>query len=64
MPEFWTTKEAADYLNVPEATLRWWRYRGVGPPSFKLGPRRVMYRRADVEVWLRQQYEASGRGGG
>lgn len=32
-------------------TLRFWRYRGTGPRSFRLG-RRVVYARTDVEQWI------------
>ena len=62
LPRLLTTAEVATLLNVPPATLRWWRYKGVGPASFTLGARRVMYRLEDVEAWLREQYENSGRG--
>ena len=55
-----TTAETARALNTPVATLRWWRYQGTGPKSFRLGARKVMYRRSDVESWLRAAYEADG----
>lgn len=46
---------------VKEATLRWWRHKGVGPKSFKLGQRKVVYRKSDVVAWLNAQYaEAVG----
>ena len=47
-----TGAEVAQWLNMPVATLRYWRHVGEGPPSFRLGPRRVMYRERDVEQWL------------
>lgn len=53
-----TTSETAELLHVPVATLRWWRHVGTGPKSFKLGARKVMYRRADVLDWLETQYES------
>jgi len=53
-----TTTETAELLHVPVATLRWWRHVGTGPKSFKLGARKVMYRRADVLDWLEAQYES------
>lgn len=56
--ELMTTAEAAELLHSPVATLRYWRHVGVGPRSFKLGAKRVMYRRSDVEAWLQEQYEA------
>lgn len=56
------TVEVSDFAGVPVATLRWWRHKGVGPKSFTLGTRKVMYRRVDVEAWLEAQY-ASAVGG-
>ena len=53
------TREVSDLLGVPENTLRWWRYTGRGPDSFRLGPRRVVYRRSKVLTWLAAQ-EAAG----
>ncbi len=57
--ELLSVPEAAALLRIPQATLRYWRHVGSGPRSFKVGPKRVMYRRADVEAWLQQQYDAS-----
>jgi predicted DNA-binding transcriptional regulator AlpA len=51
-----TGAEVAERLNMPQATLRYWRHVGEGPRSFRLGPRRVMYRERDVEQWLDEQY--------
>jgi hypothetical protein len=42
---------------TPSATLRFWRHKGIGPKSFKVG-RRVMYREDDVAAWLEAQYAA------
>jgi predicted DNA-binding transcriptional regulator AlpA len=52
--------EVSKVTRVPEATLRYWRHKGTGPKSFKLGPRRVMYRREDVEAWIEEQYTGDG----
>jgi predicted DNA-binding transcriptional regulator AlpA len=43
--------EVAHLTRTPEATLRYWRHRGTGPRSFKIG-RRVMYDERDVLAWL------------
>lgn len=43
--------ELARFLGVPVATIYQYRYRGEGPPGFKVG-RHVRYRWADVEGWL------------
>lgn len=46
-----TIAEVADWLAVPEATVRDWRVDGKGPPALKLNAT-VRFRRADVEAWL------------
>lgn len=57
MTELLTTEEVAERIRVPAATLRWWRHLddGTGPKSGKVG-RRVMYRAADVDAWIDQQF--------
>ncbi|MCM3554011.1 DNA-binding protein [Janibacter melonis] len=45
-------------MRTPAATLRYWRHTGTGPKGFKLGGRRVMYRRQDVDTWLTEQMNA------
>lgn len=57
--ELLTISETSEQTRVPEATLRYWRHVGdQGPRSFKVG-RRVMYRAADVQTWLDEQYETT-----
>lgn len=58
--ELMTPPEVSSWIKTPVPTLRYWRHVGAGPRSFKLGPRKVMYRRSDVEAWLEEQYNASG----
>jgi len=58
MPELMTTQEVAELLRRSTETMRYWRWQGIGPPSFKIG-RRVMYRRAEVERWLAEQEKAA-----
>lgn len=53
------TAEAAEYLGVSDNTLRYWRYVGQGPKSFKVGERLVYYRKEDLEAWLDDQYKKS-----
>lgn len=58
-----TTDEVAEYFRTVPATVRYWRYLGKGPRSFKAG-RRVLYRPSDVEAWevselARQNVEAA-----
>lgn len=49
---------AADLIGVKQATLRSWRMRGEGPPSFKAGGV-VLYRLAKLHAWL-NDLEARG----
>jgi len=48
--------EVSEVIRVPEATLRYWRHIGIGPRSFKMGPRRVLYLADDVMTWVAKQY--------
>lgn len=56
--ELLTLAEVAKITRQSEATLRWFRHVGKGPKSGKLG-RRVVYRRADVEAWIEEQFNAA-----
>ncbi|WP_286960208.1 MULTISPECIES: helix-turn-helix transcriptional regulator [Arsenicicoccus] len=53
-----STSDLERELHIPVATWRWWRHQGTGPRSFKVGARKVMYRRSDVLAWLEQRYNA------
>jgi predicted DNA-binding transcriptional regulator AlpA len=55
-----TTAEVALMLRTPNATLRTWRYQGIGPRSFHLGPRGIRYKKSDVLAWLDRQYGVAG----
>ncbi|WP_243737541.1 helix-turn-helix transcriptional regulator [Blastococcus xanthinilyticus] len=57
-----TTAQVAELIQRPIETLRYWRWRGEGPTSFKIG-RSVVYERSDVESWLRAQKAATSAGG-
>jgi predicted DNA-binding transcriptional regulator AlpA len=61
--EFMTTIEVGELIRSPWSTVRYWRHRGTGPKSFRLG-RRVMYRRTDVDQWIaeREQVQTSSAG--
>jgi DNA-binding transcriptional MerR regulator len=59
MGEILLNAEVAELTRVPLATLRYWRQIGKGPKSFRLG-NRVVYKRADIEAWIEQQYESAG----
>jgi predicted DNA-binding transcriptional regulator AlpA len=45
-----TTEEVAEHFRTVAATVRYWRYIGKGPKSFKVG-KRVLYRESDVNAW-------------
>ena len=47
-----TREELARHLGVSTDTLARWEGRGTGPTSIKVG-RRVLYRAATVNAWLR-----------
>jgi predicted DNA-binding transcriptional regulator AlpA len=46
-----TLPEIAERTRLPISTLRWYRHRGEGPKTFKIG-RRVVATEADVEAWI------------
>ena len=54
----WNTTRAAQYLDMPTATLTYWRAQGTGPTWYKLG-RRVMYDRADLDRFVEESKRAS-----
>jgi predicted DNA-binding transcriptional regulator AlpA len=56
------TAELVKEYGIPEGTWRWWRHRGEGPRSFKLG-RTVFYEDADVAAWIDDQKAKTARGG-
>jgi prophage regulatory protein len=49
-----TPEEVAKLARVSIDTLRYWRHRKTGPPSFPVG-RRIRYRRSVVLEWIAQQ---------
>lgn len=56
--ELLTPEGAARYLGGEDSpistdTLRWWRYRRVGPVFHRVG-RRIMYRRSDLDAFVQQ----------
>jgi hypothetical protein len=57
---FWSTGDVAQYLGIPESTLRYWTYLGKGPTSFKIGRRRK-YRFTDVRQWAESQADEPGQ---
>ncbi len=60
MVELLTIDEVAEVTRLPINTLYHYRATGQGPKSAKIG-RRVMYRRADVDAWISEAFEAAKR---
>jgi predicted DNA-binding transcriptional regulator AlpA len=54
-----TAQEVYELTHVNPGTLRYWRSIGRGPAWFRLGPRKIAYRRSDVERWLQAQLDGS-----
>jgi predicted DNA-binding transcriptional regulator AlpA len=50
--------EAAARLGRSPDTLRYWRRRNEGPPSFKIG-RRVVFYEHELDAWVEAQRLAS-----
>jgi len=53
-PAYFTPESLAEHLQIPIATIYQWRYRGEGPPGFRVG-RHVRFRTADVAAWVEEQ---------
>jgi predicted DNA-binding transcriptional regulator AlpA len=47
-----TEKQLSAWLGVSLPSLQRMRSNGSGPHYVQLGPRRLAYRKADVEAWL------------
>lgn len=58
-PELMFRSEAAAYLRRSEETLKYWAHRHTGPPCARIGAR-VMYRKADLDRFLDEQFAAWG----
>jgi prophage regulatory protein len=57
--EFWDARELQELTGVSRNTWLHWAWIGKGPPSFKLGGRRL-WRRSVVEDWIAEREEADG----
>jgi predicted DNA-binding transcriptional regulator AlpA len=45
-------KELEERTGIPERTWEGWRYRGEGPPFYRIGQRAVRYKWDEVEAWI------------
>ncbi|UWM77432.1 DNA-binding protein [Rhizobium sp. WSM4643] len=53
--ELFPPNKAGEYLGgVPYDTLRWWRYKRVGPRFVRIGTRKVAYRKSDLDAFIAQ----------
>ena len=52
---FLTTKEAAAYLRVSKSYLDKLRVYGGGPKFSRLGQRKIVYAKSDLDAWARQR---------
>lgn len=55
-----TTPEVADLVGVSAHTVKVWRARDTGPKFTRLPSRAVVYARAEVERWMRDEYKPHG----
>lgn len=56
--EYVDSQDLETLTGTKASTWRYWASVGEGPPSFKLGRRRV-WKRADVLAWIAEQEGAS-----
>ncbi len=49
--------EVADLLGVPVDTIYQWRYKGTGPPGFRVG-RHLRFDPRAVQRWVESQAES------
>lgn len=46
------TREAATYAKTTTGSLATFRYAHKGPRYFKPSPRKILYRKSDLDMWL------------
>jgi len=62
MTQLLRTSEVSEMTGISKDTLRWWRHRGEGPPSFKMGKKIVVYPADALTVWIDNQRSARTKG--
>lgn len=50
----------AELLAIPKSTLRHWVAINYGPPSIRIGKRRV-FRQEDVHAWIEEQFQEQAK---
>jgi predicted DNA-binding transcriptional regulator AlpA len=48
-------REAAEFLGIEEATLRNWRSKRRGPPSYAISSRKIIYREKELRLWMEER---------
>ena len=56
-PELLTIEQLADLIHASRSSIYNMRYRGEGPPSYRLGGR-VLFKRGDVLAWVEEHLES------
>lgn len=54
LPDYMDAPQLEELTGTPQSTWRYWAHIGQGPPSFRLGRRRV-WKRSAVLQWLADQ---------
>lgn len=55
MSELLTPNEAARIVRLSPNTLAKWRHYGTGPKFVKVGTRRVLYLKCELDAWLAER---------
>ncbi|WP_018142827.1 helix-turn-helix transcriptional regulator [Alloscardovia criceti] len=62
--EILTPDTASKYLHITKGTLANMRYQSTGPTFIKVTPRKILYRKCDLDAWLEskaEEYERATR---
>lgn len=52
-------KEAAAFLGISADTLYNWRAKRIGPPSYTLSARKIIYREKELKLWMDERRQES-----
>ena len=50
--DYLTDAQFCGLMNITPRTSNEWRRQNTGPAYVRVGPRRILYRRSDVDSWL------------
>jgi len=58
-----TIKQAAEYLGITPETLYNWRAKRIGPPSYAISSRKIIYREKELKRWMdERRHDPEGMG--